>query len=128
MQTYKSHLHIYGLHTSKESVLPSGGLLHGTELKRLDIYLQHSIQAAAEGLVAMALVGDSRFLLLGMSDGSCHLYSWQAKVSLPGALALCCAQQASSLAPSQSLPSHCTKPMTASSEDLQLPLLAAGSF
>lgn len=77
--TYNSHLHIYGLHTSKESVLPSGGLLHGTELKRLDIYLQHSIQAAAEGLAAMALVGDSRFLLLGMSDGSCHLYSWQAK-------------------------------------------------
>eukprot|EP00891_Asterochloris_glomerata_P001441 jgi/Astpho2/1441/e_gw1.00025.4.1_t len=79
--TYNSHLHIYGLHTSKESVLPSGGLLHGTELKRLDIYLQHSIQAAAEGLAAMALVGDSRFLLLGMSDGSCHLYSWQAKLA-----------------------------------------------
>ena len=110
MQTYKSHLHIYGLHTSKESVLPSGGLLHGTELKRLDIYLQHSIQAAAEGQAAMALVGDSRFLLLGMSDGSCHLYSWQAKVSLPGTQALCCAQQASLLASSQKLLSSCTKP------------------
>ena len=41
VQTYNNVLHVYGLHTSKEQLLPSlGGSLH--ELRRMHVYLQHS--------------------------------------------------------------------------------------
>lgn len=85
MQTYKNVLHVYGMHSSKEAVLSTslalGGPSSHLEFKRGDIYLQQSQVLRNGGATASELVGDSRSLLLGFSDGSLQLFSWQAKAS-----------------------------------------------
>ena len=84
MQTYNNVLQVYGMHSSKEAVLSTssslGGSTDAVELKRVDIYLQHSHLLVNDGATAADLVGDSRSILLGFSDGSLQLYSWQTKV------------------------------------------------
>ena len=49
------------------------------DLKHVDIFLQHSI-AVQSAAAATSIVGDSRSILLGLSDGTCQLFSWQGKV------------------------------------------------
>lgn len=75
------------MHSSKEAVLSTslalGGPSQYLEFKRGDIYLQQSQPLSQGGASASDLVGDSRTLLLGFSDGSMQLFSWQAKVELP---------------------------------------------
>ncbi len=79
MQTYNNVLHVYGLHTSKEQLLPSlGGSL--AELRRVDVYLQHSTVLEQHGTHAVDLVCDSRSVLVGFSDASFQLLSWQSQV------------------------------------------------
>ncbi len=77
-------LQIYGLHQSKEAVLSTSTLLGGAsvavDLKRVDIYMQYSIQLKTGDVSAYDLAGDSRCLLIAYSDGSLQLVSWQAKV------------------------------------------------
>ena len=75
-------LHVYGMHFSKEAVLPAtiGGLHETLDLRRVDIYLQHSQMLNNSGASSSAFVADGRSLLFGFSDGSLQLYSWQAKV------------------------------------------------
>ena len=86
LQTYNNVLHVYGMHSSKEAVLSTSSALGGPtehiELKRVDIYLQQSQTLSNGGANASDLVGDSRSLLLGFSDGTMQLFSWQAKVCL----------------------------------------------
>ena len=86
LQTYNNYLHIYGLHVSKDLILPASPLLSSPELKRHDIYLQYSFPVSSSGATATALVGDSRSVVVGLSDGNLAAYSWQAKVriSTPG--------------------------------------------
>ena len=79
LQTYNNYLHIYGIHTCKTSVLQGAGLAGLQDLKHVDIYLQHSI-AVQSTAAATSLVGDSRSILLGLSDGTCQVFSWQSKV------------------------------------------------
>ena len=79
MQTYNNVLHVYGLHTSKEQLLPSlGGSL--ADLRRVDVYLQHSTALEQHGTHAVDLVCDSRSVLVGFSDASFQLLSWQSQV------------------------------------------------
>ena len=79
MQTYNNYLHIYGKHSCKESVLRGAGIAGMQDLKHVDIFLQHSI-AVQSAAAATCLVGDSRSILLGLSDGTCQVFSWQSKV------------------------------------------------
>ena len=79
VQTYNNVLHVYGLHTSKELVLPSlGSSLH--ELRRVHVYLQHSTVLEQHGTHAVDIVCDSRSILVGFSDASFQLLSWQSQV------------------------------------------------
>ena len=79
LQTYNNYLHIYGMHTGKESVMQGAGISGMQDLKHVDMFLQHSIpvQSAA---AATCIVGDSRSILLGLADGTCQVFSWQSKV------------------------------------------------
>jgi len=76
-------LHVYGMHTSEEPIIATAATLGSLEgpvdLKRVDIYLQQSQAVSNNGATAGDFVGDSRALLLGFSDGSMQLFSWQAK-------------------------------------------------
>ena len=87
-QTYHSVLHIYGVHTSKEAVLSAPALLGNyapeVDLKRANIYLQHSITLTDDANAASAtdVVADARTLLVSFSNGICQLYSWAGKVSI----------------------------------------------
>lgn len=81
MQTYNNYLHIYGMHTGKESVLQGAGIAGMQDLKHVDLFLQHSI-AVQSGAAATCIVGDSRSILLGLADGTCQVFSWQSKVWL----------------------------------------------
>ncbi|KAL0029799.1 hypothetical protein WJX77_000735 [Trebouxia sp. C0004] len=76
--TYNNYLHIYGMHSCKESVLEGTGIAGMQGLKHVDIFLQHSI-AVQSAAAATCLVGDSRSILLGLSDGTCQVFSWQSK-------------------------------------------------
>lgn len=88
MQTYNNYLHIYGMHSCKESVLQGAGIAGMQDLKHVDIFLQHSI-AVQSAAAATCLVGDSRSILLGLSDGTCQVFSWQSKVCcLPAVILL----------------------------------------
>lgn len=81
-QTFNNVLHMYGVHTSKESVVPSELLAPagaGPELQRMHAFLQHSV-SLGEGFACNDVTGDSRAVVLGMSDGSLHVYSWAAQV------------------------------------------------
>lgn len=49
------------------------------DLKHVDIFLQHSIDVQSAA-AATSIVGDSRSILLGLSDGTCQVFSWQGKV------------------------------------------------
>lgn len=79
MQTYSNILHVYGLHTAKDAVLP---LFESTlgQLRRIDVYLQHSTALEQSGAHAVDLVCDSRSILIGFSDGTFQLLSWQSQV------------------------------------------------
>jgi hypothetical protein len=78
-QTYNNVLHVYGLHTSKEAVLPAFEQTLG-QLRRVDVYLQHSTVLDQSGAHAVDLVCDSRSILIGFSDGTFQLMSWQSQV------------------------------------------------
>lgn len=82
LQTYNNVLHVYGMHSSKEPIIPISisGLDSAVDLRRIDIYLQQSQMLSNNGSTASALLGDGRSLLFGFSDGSMQLLSWQAKV------------------------------------------------
>lgn len=85
MQTYENVLHIYSMHTSKETVMSTGSSLSSAgetaEFHRVDIYMQQSQRLSSGTATANDFVGDSRALLIGFSNGSLQMYSWQAKVS-----------------------------------------------
>ena len=51
----------------------------GPELQRMHAFLQHSV-ALGDGFACNDVTGDSRAVVLGMSDGSLHVYSWAAQV------------------------------------------------
>lgn len=81
MQTYNNVLHVYGLHTSKEQLLTSlGNPLEA--LRRVHVYLQHSTVLEQHGTHAVDLVCDSRSVLVGFSDASFQLLSWQSQVNI----------------------------------------------
>lgn len=81
VQTYNNVLHVYGLHTSKEQLLSSlGSSLQG--LRHVHVYLQHSTVLEQHGTHAVDLVCDSRSILVGFSDASFQLLSWQSQVVL----------------------------------------------
>ena len=82
LQTYNNFLHIYGMHTCKESVLQGAGVAGMQDLKHVDIFLQHSI-AVQSTAAATSIVGDSRSILLGLSDGTCQVFSWLSKARFP---------------------------------------------
>lgn len=72
-------LHLYGVHTSKEAVLPAAAAAGAPELRRIHVFLQHSVPLPGEAL-CNDVTGDSRSVLLGMADGSLLVYSWAAQV------------------------------------------------
>ena len=85
-QTFNNVLHMYGVHTSKESVVPSELLAAtgaGPELQRMHAFLQHSV-SLGDGFACNDITGDSRAVVLGMSDGSLHIYSWAAQARRRG--------------------------------------------
>ncbi len=82
VQTYNNVLHVYGLHTSKEQLLTSLGSPLET-LRRVHVYLQHSTVLEQHGTHAVDLVCDSRSVLIGFSDASFQLLSWQSQVCIP---------------------------------------------
>ena len=82
LQTFSNVLHLYGVHTSKEAVLPEsamGGVAGAPPLGRMHVFLQHSV-VLPEGQLCNDITGDSRSVLLGLADGSLHVYSWAAQV------------------------------------------------
>ena len=79
LQTYNNVLHVYGLHNSKEALLPASDQTLGL-LRRVDVYLQHSTVLEQSGAHAVDLVCDSRSILIGFSDGTFQLMSWQSQV------------------------------------------------
>lgn len=85
VQTQNNVLHYYGVRASKVEAVPAAaaesGAAGGAPLKRLDVFLERSV--VVEGSASCAdIVGDSRALLLGMSDGSLRTYSWNAQVGI----------------------------------------------
>ena len=50
----------------------------GSELQRIHAFLQHSV-SLGDGFACNDITGDSRAVVLGMSDGSLHIYSWAAQ-------------------------------------------------
>ena len=85
LQTFSNVLHLYGVHTSKDSVLGKAAAAAagaGPALHRVDLFLQHSM-ALAEGGACNDITGDSRCVLLGFADGSLRVYSWAAQVCYP---------------------------------------------
>ncbi|KAL3150452.1 hypothetical protein ABBQ32_000282 [Trebouxia sp. C0010 RCD-2024] len=76
--TYNNYLHIFGMHTCKEPILQGAGMTGMQDLKHVDIFLQHSIDVQSAA-AATSIVGDSRSILLGLSDGTCQVFSWQGK-------------------------------------------------
>ena len=54
-------------------------MFHGTQV---DVYLQHSCVLEQFGANAVDLVCDSRSVLIGFSDGTFQLLSWQSQVRL----------------------------------------------
>ena len=82
---------MYGVHVSKESVVPSELLAAagaGPELHRMHAFLQHSV-SLGDGFACNDVTGDSRAVVLGMIDGSLHVYSWAAQVLRSEQVALC---------------------------------------
>lgn len=82
LQTFSNVLQLYGVHTSKELVLPAaatGGAAGAPPLHRMHVFLQHSL-ALPGGALCNDITGDSRSVLLGMVDGSLQVYSWAAQV------------------------------------------------
>ena len=77
LQTFGNVLHFYGVHTSKETVLPTAGGAPG--LHRMLLFLQHSVPLPADAL-CNDVTGDSRSVLLGLADGRLMVYSWAAQV------------------------------------------------
>ena len=51
---------------------------HGVQV---DVYLQHSCVLEQFGATAVDLVCDSRSILIGFSDGTFQLLSWQSQVT-----------------------------------------------
>ncbi|KAK9828450.1 hypothetical protein WJX72_000056 [[Myrmecia] bisecta] len=82
--TYNNVLHIYGLHESKESVLQTQTFMSGSrtqlDFKRLNLFLQYSLAVGHDTSTANDIVGDSRSVLVGLSDGTFQLFSWQGKL------------------------------------------------
>lgn len=91
VQTYNNVLHVYGLHTSKEAVLPSFEQTL-VQLRRVDVYLQHSTVLEQSGAHAVDLVCDSRSILIGFSDGTFQLMSWQSQVPAHASLLQWCSK------------------------------------
>jgi hypothetical protein len=95
-QTSSNHLLFYGIHVTKEAIWRCPD---GHEPRRVSIYLQNSLHVGFDGegeggtsgdaededgeaaLVA-DIAGDSKTLLVAMSDGTLCSYSWQGSVSL----------------------------------------------
>ncbi|KAK9831279.1 hypothetical protein WJX74_010194 [Apatococcus lobatus] len=80
--TYNNVLLIYGLHVSKDSALQtpgSGAGGHGPlDLKRQNFYMQYKIVVETTSNCT-DLLGDSRGILIALSDGSFTLWSWHGK-------------------------------------------------
>lgn len=59
----------------------NSGSAEAVELYRVDIYLQHNQRLSSGTASANDFVADNRSLLIGFSNASLQMYSWQAKVS-----------------------------------------------
>lgn len=84
LQTSGGWLLLYGLHSSKQPVLPaSGSHSSGAEqlaaLRVTDVYIKHAL-ACSHGAAPTCLACDSASILIGYSDGCLGSASWLGKV------------------------------------------------
>jgi hypothetical protein len=77
-QTSRSHLQLYALNVSSEALwrLPDG-----QELRRVNLYLSHSLHMDYGAVTVADLGGDARSLLVVLSNGTMQVFSWQGQVS-----------------------------------------------
>lgn len=79
VQTSQGHLHLYSVHTWKDTLLPSS-TTSARDIQRVDVYLRSSIHLGDE-VQATCLAGDARHLLLGCRDGALATLTWLGKAS-----------------------------------------------
>lgn len=77
-QTSENYLHLYAIHTWKDTLLPACNFA-AKDIQKVDIYLRSSIRMDSESQ-ALSITGDSRSLLVGFADGTVASLSWLGKV------------------------------------------------
>lgn len=77
LQTSRSHLQLYALNVSSEALwrLPDS-----QELRRVNVFLSHSIHLDFGAVRIADLGGDAKSLLVALSNGTMQVFSWQGKV------------------------------------------------
>ncbi|PSC67405.1 Quino amine beta chain-like RIC1-like guanyl-nucleotide exchange factor [Micractinium conductrix] len=75
--TARNHLQLYALNQSSEALwrLPSGG-----EVRRINLYLSHSLHLDYGTVRIADLGGDAKSLLVALSNGTMQVFSWQGKL------------------------------------------------
>ena len=78
-QTARNHLQLYALNVSSEALwrLPSG-----QDVRRINVYLSHSLHLDYGSVSIADLGGDAKSLLVALSNGTMQVFSWQGKVRL----------------------------------------------
>ncbi len=76
-QTAHNHLQLYTLNVSSEALwrLPGGG-----DVRRVNLYLSHSLHLDYGPVRIADLGGDAKSLLVALSNGTMQVFSWQGKV------------------------------------------------
>ena len=83
-QTTGSHLQLYALNVSSEVLWR---LPHGHELKRVNVYLSHSLHLDYGAVASADLGGDAKSLLVALTNGTLQAFSWLGKVRCGGVAA-----------------------------------------
>ncbi|KAL4448516.1 hypothetical protein ABPG75_005735 [Micractinium tetrahymenae] len=75
--TGANHLQLYALNVSSEPLwrLPGGG-----EVRRVNLYLSHSLHLDYGPVRIADLGGDAKSLLVALSNGTMQVFSWQGKL------------------------------------------------
>ncbi|GFR46889.1 hypothetical protein Agub_g8531, partial [Astrephomene gubernaculifera] len=77
--TSENYLHLYAIHSWKDTLLHPSCNSAAKDIQKVDIYLRNSIRMESEAR-ALSLTGDSRLLLVGFADGTVASLSWNGKM------------------------------------------------